>query len=72
LGWDAYDDYVDEYYLEIQTHTSVHELLCLVDKPIVGILEDPDEDYGPIYTGAPGIPQMVSHIQIYAFMNPTL
>jgi len=32
------------------------------DKPIVGILEDPDEGYDPNYMEAPRFPKMESHI----------
>jgi len=41
-----------------------------VDKPIVGTLKEPDEDYGPNYAGAPKFQKMESYIQIYV-MNPT-
>jgi len=42
-----------------------------MDKPIMGSLEDLDEDYGPTYTGALAIPKMESHIQIHAFISFT-
>ena len=60
---------MDIYYEGILIRISIREPLCLGDKPIVGTLKDPDEGYGPSYTGALGFPKKESYIRIHAFMN---
>ena len=63
---------MDIWYEEIETHIDVLELLCLGVHPEVWALENPDEGYGPIYTGVLGIPEIKSCIWIYAFVNMML